>query len=160
MASGAPFPLLDVLRRHNVPLVIIGGHAVAYHGYVRATEDLDIVFRRTAESEQSLICALEEVNACWIGDEIDPQTGIERLHPVTTEFVRGTHLMMLETDHGFLDIFDYIPGFPAASVDELFDSAEQSGEYRYVSLAWLRKMKSATDRSADRLDLERLPEDP
>jgi len=38
---------------HEVPYVIIGGHAVTYHGYVRATEDTDIVFRRTLESESA-----------------------------------------------------------------------------------------------------------
>lgn len=44
MDSGDPFRLIDVLARHNVPFVIIGGHAGTYHGYVRATEDTDIVF--------------------------------------------------------------------------------------------------------------------
>jgi hypothetical protein len=38
------FELLDVLRRHGVQFVIIGGHAVNFHGYGRATEDTDIVF--------------------------------------------------------------------------------------------------------------------
>ena len=33
MASGSPFPLLDVLARHDVPYVVIGGHAVCAHGY-------------------------------------------------------------------------------------------------------------------------------
>lgn len=159
MASGAPFPILDVLRRHEVPLVIIGGHAVAYHGYVRATEDLDIVFRRSTDSETSLFSALQELNAQWIGNEIDPTTGIERAFPITLEYVRCSHLMMLLTNQGFLDIFDYIPGFPEASVDELFDTAEQRGRHRYASLAWLRKMKSAAGRTQDQLDLERLPED-
>jgi hypothetical protein len=69
MESGNPFRLLDVLNSHNVPFVIIGGHAVTYHGFVRATEDTDVVFLRTPESELLLLAALTEVNACWIGNE-------------------------------------------------------------------------------------------
>lgn len=37
MESGAPFRLIDALIKHDVPFVIVGGHAVTYHGYVRAT---------------------------------------------------------------------------------------------------------------------------
>ena len=44
MECGDPFHLLDVLSSHNVPVVIIGGHAVAFHGFVRATEDGSGVF--------------------------------------------------------------------------------------------------------------------
>ena len=158
MDSGNPFQLIDTLRSHDVPLVIIGGHAVTFHGYVRATEDTDIVFQRSAKSERSLLQALKSINAQWIGDEIDPETGIEKIHPVTIEYIQRTHLMMLVTDLGFLDVFDYIPGFPGEAVDELFDSAVEQGSHRYVSLAWLRKMKSAASRPKDRLDLDNLPE--
>ena len=37
--------LLTILRRHAVPFVIIGGHAVNFHGYRRVTEDTDVVWR-------------------------------------------------------------------------------------------------------------------
>ena len=158
MDSGDPFQLIDVLSRHGVPFVIIGGHAVTFHGYVRATEDTDIVYRRSAETEEFLLRALTEVHAHWIGDEIDAKTGIEQTHPVTIEYIRRTHLMMVVTDFGFLDIFDYIPGFPEEAVEQLFDSAVDQGSHKYVSLAWLRKMKSAATRPKDRLDLENLPE--
>jgi hypothetical protein len=49
--------------RHHVPLVVIGGYAVIYHGYVRSTEDVDIVFQRTLESEAALLAALSELDA-------------------------------------------------------------------------------------------------
>jgi len=40
MGNTDPFRLLDVLCCHNVPFVIIGGHAVAYHGFLRANSSL------------------------------------------------------------------------------------------------------------------------
>lgn len=33
--------VLEVLARHGVPFVVIGGHAVNFHGSLRATEDTD-----------------------------------------------------------------------------------------------------------------------
>jgi hypothetical protein len=159
MECGTPFQLIDVLLKHDVPVVIIGGHAVTYHGYVRATEDIDVVFMRTIESEQALLAALTEVNAHWIGDEIDPATGLERVFPVSLSFVQASRLMMLTTDLGYLDIFDFIPGFPDHSVCEIFGSALETDGRKFASLAWLRKMKAATGRVKDQLDLENLPED-
>jgi len=157
MENGDPFHLLDVLSRHDVLFVIIGGHAVTYHGFVRATEDTDVVFRRTPETESSLLDALAEVNACWIGDEIDPATGIERTFPVSLPYIRGSRMMMLVTDFGFLDIFDYIPGCPDEPVEQLFDTAVEHGQYKYASLRWLRAMKEAANRPKDQIDLENLP---
>ena len=39
MESGNLFHVIDLFHQHDIPFVVIGGHAVAYHGYVRATED-------------------------------------------------------------------------------------------------------------------------
>lgn len=160
MDSGDPLRLIDVLAKHKVPFVIIGGHAVAYHGYLRATEDTDVVVLRTPTSDQALFAALGEVNAHWIGDEIDPESGIERTFPVSLDYIRATRLMMLITDFGFLDIFDFIPGHPGDAVEELFNSATESEGRRFASLEWLRKMKQASGRAKDRLDLENLPPAP
>jgi len=157
MENTAPFHLLDVLSNHNVPLVIIGGHAVTYHGYVRATEDTDVVFLRTPESEVALLSALEELKACWIGNELDPKTGIEKTYPVSLPYIRANRLMMLFTDFGFLDLFDFIPGLPQEPVEQLFDTAIECHGRKYVSLPWLRAMKTAANRPKDQIDLENLP---
>ena len=113
----SPSPgLLEVLSKHGVPFVVIGGHAVNLHGVLRATEDTDLLWLRSGEAEANLLRALRELKASFIGDEIDPATGIERTHPVTEAFVRSQRLMMLCTSAGFLDLFDYVLGFPAEPV--------------------------------------------
>ena len=38
----ADLSLFHILQRHGVPFVIVGGHAVNYHGCVRVTEDSDV----------------------------------------------------------------------------------------------------------------------
>lgn len=41
---------LRLLNRKKVEYVIVGGYAVAFHGYVRVTKDLDILFRNTSQN--------------------------------------------------------------------------------------------------------------
>ncbi len=154
-----PNRLIDALCKHRVDFVVIGGLAVNYHGYVRATEDTDIVFLRTEENEVRLAAVLSSINASWISNEIDLATGIEQTFPVTLEFVRASSLMMLVTEFGFLDIFDFIPGLAQASVQELYDTADEYDGVRFSSLRWLRAMKQASNRSKDQEDLASLPQD-
>jgi hypothetical protein len=153
------FSVLHVLRRHRVPFVVVGGHAVNFHGHRRATEDVDVVWLRSPDAERALVAALAEIGAHYISREIDPATGIEATRPATAAYVATTHLMMLWTPtHGFLDLFDFVPNDPAADVMTLFDSSVTGNDgLRYVSLAWLRRMKRAAGRPVDLADLENLP---
>jgi hypothetical protein len=41
---------LRLLNEHQVEYVIVGGYAVAFHGYVRVTKDLDILYRNTPDN--------------------------------------------------------------------------------------------------------------
>lgn len=152
-----PLSVFQLLARAGVQFVIIGGHAVNFHGHVRGTEDADLIFERSPASEAALLEALASIHACWISDDRDPATGLERLVPVSPSYVRGEHLMMLTTDLGFLDLYDYIPGFPETPVAEVFSDSIVLDNLRFVSLRWLRKMKQAAGRHRDLDDLEHLP---
>ena len=105
-----------------------------------------------------MIKALSEINAKYIGRAIDPLTGIQRTYPVTIEYVQTHHLMMLWTKRGFLDLFDYIPGFPDADVRQIYDSSMHLEGLRYASINWLRQMKQVAGRTKDLDDLKNLPE--
>jgi hypothetical protein len=148
--------IFATLKKHGVPFVVVGGHAVIRHGYMRSTEDVDVVWLRTPGSSKALLAALTELNAVWIGKEVDPATRLERTYPVTAAYVNAEHLMMLWTNCGPLDIFDYIPGMPLEPVVQLFDSAAIDDGLAFVSLDWLRKMKLAAARPKDKNDLEEL----
>jgi hypothetical protein len=148
--------LLEILRRHGVPFVAIGGHAVIVHGFRRATEDTDVVWLRSPKSERILLGALSEMEAKYIGKEIDRATGIEKTYPVTLPFIQQSHLMMLWTDLGFLDLFDYIPGMLDEPVEKLFEQSLHAGGLHYASLEHLKAMKRAANRDKDRKDLAEL----
>ena len=152
-------PALQFLRRlrdAGVPFVIVGGHAVVVHGYRRTTDDLDLVWLRTPESESLLLEVLTAINAKWITNEIDPATRLERVEPVSLPYIRSRHLMMLFTEVGFLDLFDYVPGLPQAQVSEFFADSLEADGLRFTSLTWLRRMKEAAGRLKDQLDLQEL----
>jgi hypothetical protein len=151
------FRLFDALNRHAVPFVVIGGHAVNVHGYARATEDTDLLWVRSPSAETSLLRALEELDAHFIGDEIDPANGIERTHPVTAAFIRSQNLMMLCTSAGFVDLFDYVPGCRDVAVTTVLDTALDVRGIRFASLEWLKRMKHAAGRPKDLIDLANLP---
>lgn len=50
--------LLRSLNEHGVDYLLIGGYALAAHGYQRATTDIDVVVAATAESGQRVKDAL------------------------------------------------------------------------------------------------------
>jgi hypothetical protein len=151
--------LLFILHRHGVPFVLIGGHAVNQHGHLRGTDDVDVIWVRSPEADESLLNALASVDAAWIGKEIDPATGIEKLFPVSGPYIASRHLMMLTTKYGFFDLFDYIPGLPEVTAEQaLAESIPTPDGFRCVSLALLRAMKKASGRPKDLDDLSHLPD--
>lgn len=151
-----PIKIFEVLKEYNVDFVIIGGHAVNFHGYIRTTEDFDIIVKDDDENKKRLFDALSNINACWITNEIDPETKIEKTKPVTLSYMSNNHLMMLCTDNGFIDIFDFIPGFPDISTEEIFETSEEFKGLKYMSLDWLIKIKQKSGRPRDLEDIEKL----
>lgn len=51
------------LSTHNVDVVLVGGYAVALHGFVRATGDIDFLYRRNKKNVARLRLALMEFGA-------------------------------------------------------------------------------------------------
>jgi hypothetical protein len=49
---------LKSLISHEVSYLLVGGYAVGYHGYVRATADIDVWIRRDRENAERLVSAL------------------------------------------------------------------------------------------------------
>ena len=49
---------LRLMKAHDVDFVVLGGYAVAFHGYVRNTQDLDILFRADARGVRGVLAAL------------------------------------------------------------------------------------------------------
>ena len=55
--------LLSIFCDRNVEFLVVGAHALAAHGHIRATKDLDIWIRPTPENGGRVIAALREFGA-------------------------------------------------------------------------------------------------
>jgi len=51
---------LKLLKEHNVRYLLIGGYAVGFHGYPRATADMDIWVAIHPENANRIVAALQE----------------------------------------------------------------------------------------------------
>lgn len=100
--------LLGVLIDHDVAFVIVGGFAVAAHGYVRATKDVDICPDPSAQNLERLAAALGELEAEPLGlDDFAPEEF--HLRPDREGLQLGGN-WTLRTKHGRLDVLQHIKG--------------------------------------------------
>ena len=51
---------IESLNKHNVRYLVVGGYAVAFHGYPRYTKDLDIWIELSPDNADNAVKALEE----------------------------------------------------------------------------------------------------
>lgn len=154
--------ILDVLTRHQVAFVVIGGVAVAHHGYIRATKEVDIVPSPDAANLARLWAALVELEArpLEIGefrpDELPVAFGLEAL----LQFGNWA----LATKHGRLELLQHITGKLETLEDyeRLENQADESrlpfGTVAFASYEDLIDLKTIAGRDLDLVDIRALRE--
>lgn len=147
--------LLELLHAKEVRFVVIGGVAVAAHGYVRGTADLDLVPDPDPENLKRVAEALDDLKATL------PTAEDRRFDPTSDGGVirRGGNVTA-DTSFGGLDVVQRARGVPSYSqLDADAVETELLGiPVRVCSLARLREMKEAQRRPEDKADLANLPE--
>jgi len=132
--------------------VLVGGLAVAAHGYIRATADVDIVFSADVDSCDRLAAALAELRAeVALADRQPPKEGI-----TGSWLAEGGHFRFA-TEAGSLDALTAVAGFDygrlaASSIDVEIGATVVA----VCSLEDLLTMKAAGGRARDRADVEEL----
>lgn len=149
--------LLRVLAAHRVELVIIGGFALAAHGVIRGTKDIDIVPDPRSENIGRLAAALRELGAeVMLADDFNPsELG---LVPDEDGLALGGN-WVLRTSLGRLDVMQDVAGvrsyesLRAAAVERDVPGA---GPFWFSGLDDLIAMKAAAGRPQDELDITSL----
>lgn len=59
--------LVETFNKHGVEYVVVGAHAVGWHGYPRATKDIDFLVRPTKENAARVIAALNDFGFGFLG---------------------------------------------------------------------------------------------
>lgn len=135
---------ITCLERSGVDYVLVGSYAMAIHGVVRATGDIDFLYRLTEPNVRRLCAALEEFGA--------PPVVIDKRALLTPDIV---------TQFGEPPYrIDLLNGIDGVTFEQVWKSATHTvigdQDVRVIGQTELRANKSATGRKKDEDDIRRL----
>ncbi|HMO52383.1 MAG TPA: hypothetical protein PKE26_14445 [Kiritimatiellia bacterium] len=135
---------LSLLKTHRVEYMLVGGYAVAFHGYPRFTKDLDVFYRRQTENVARLRAAL--VAFGFGQDDVNDLT-LE----TEGEIIRfGVAPVMI-------DLINHIDGVTYEEADpHVVEGCYGNTPARFIGREHLLKNKRATPRAKDKVDANEL----
>ncbi len=143
-----PFPkdfqdFLKLLDKHKVRCMIIGDYALGFHGYVRATGDLDVFVEVSEENADKLVAVFLEFGfASGVAKEL---------------FLEKGKMVRIGRPPLRLELLTEISG---VTFEEAYVSAELiticDFHVRFIDLLHLVKNKDAAGRPKDKADIEEL----
>jgi len=156
-----PEPLVTALVEHGVEFIVVGGYAVAAHGFPRATKDVDICPNPSDDNLGRLATALEGLEATPIG--LEEFSGEFDLEPNLDGLKMGGNWTLL-TKYGRLDVMQTFSFEDAPDGEgDYRDLASRAIERdflghraRFCSYGDLLRMKRAAGRAQDKVDVESL----
>lgn len=138
---------LECLNAAGVEYLLIGGHAVAFHGYSRVTSDMDVWINRTPENAEWVLTAIRRFFS-------DPMTGLvaaQLLDPeIVTHFGVRPHLIEILNRVSGGDFSKAWPRRIATTYDGV--------PVNILGIEDLKQNKLASGRHKDLADLENLPQ--
>jgi hypothetical protein len=135
---------VELLNSHEVRYLIVGGYAVAYHGYPRATGDIDFFVERSPENARKLETVLAEF-------------GFGALGLTAQDFLQPGTVVQLGYPPNRIDLLTGISGSDFATAWSRRVDADFEGlPLRFIDLETLRSNKVATGRPKDLSDLDAL----
>jgi predicted nucleotidyltransferase len=136
-----------VLNQHGVKYIMVGGFATRFHGFDRATDDLDMWLKDTVENRQHLRHAFKDLG---YGDF----SSLEMMDfvPGWTSFYVGSGIE--------LDIMTYMKGLENYSFEECLSKASIADldgvEVPFLHINHLIDNKKAVNREKDQVDVRQL----
>jgi hypothetical protein len=136
---------LRLLNTHNVEYLLIGGYAVGYHGYPRATNDMDIWIAIHPDNAERMVTVLRVF-------------GFETPDLSSELFLQDHSIVRMGLPPMRIEVLTTISGVEfaacyAARVTTMIDGVEVN----LISLPDLKVNKQASGRYKDLDDLEHLP---
>lgn len=136
---------LKLLAEHDVRYLIVGGYAVGYHGYPRATGDMDVWVDATLANAERLVMALREFG--FDVPELEPELFLQ-----PDRVVRMGHPPLQ------IELLTSVSGVAFSECYSTREQDEINGTPMYViGLEKLKENKRASGRHKDLDDLENLP---
>lgn len=136
---------LKLLNDHEADYLLVGGYAVGYHGYPRATVDLDIWIKRNRENAKKLVTIVKRFG-------FDVKELNEALFTSKEKIIRMGHPPLRIELLTSLSGVDFQECYEHRIVDTVDDV-----QINIIGLDCLKKNKAAAGRHKDFDDLEHLP---
>lgn len=134
----------NLLTKHRVDFIVVGAYAMAAHGYVRATMDVDVFVRPTRSNAKRLGAALREF-------------GFGALAQQWEEFMRDDVMVALGYEPNRIDLLTWISGVSFAEAWRTRTTLRLGTlTLPALSRVALLKNKTSSDRLKDRADAEAL----
>ena len=137
---------LRSLSDHGVEYLLIGGHAVAYHGYVRPTQDMDVWIAVSPDNAQRMVTAVEGFFGCKL-EGLAPEWFLDSEQ--VTRFGVRPNLIEIVTK---IDGGEFRTAYPDRIVSDL-----DGLRVNIIALADLKRNKRASGRNKDLADIDNLP---
>lgn len=136
---------LSLLRSHGVEYLLIGGYAVGYHGYPRATQDMDIWIAIHPQNAKRMVAALQEF-------------GFDTPELSVDLFLQDKSIVRMGIPPMRIEVVTTISGvrFEECYVERVVTTIDEV-EVNLISLHHLKVNKKASGRYKDLDDLEHLP---
>jgi predicted nucleotidyltransferase len=136
---------LQLLNAHRVEYLLVGGYAVGYHGYPRATVDMDIWIGKGLDTARKMVTVLKEF-------------GFDVPNLSADLFLKDDQIVRMGVPPVRLEIFTTIPGVRfedcyESRIEDVMDGIK----VQLISLEDLKQNKKASGRNKDLNDLENLP---
>jgi predicted nucleotidyltransferase len=132
------------LNDNGVRYLVVGGYAVALHGYPRYTKDMDVWVEMTAENASKVVKALD-------------QFGFGSLGLKEADFIVPDQIVQLGYPPRRIDILTTLAGVEFSECYPTLTTVDMEGvSVNFIDLENLRKNKRATGRHQDLADLENL----
>jgi predicted nucleotidyltransferase len=135
---------IEALNSKQVRYLVIGGYAVALHGYPRYTKDLDVWVEMSADNAQRVVEALEAFGFGTLGLE-------------AADFLEAGQIIQLGYPPARIDIITRPSGVKFEESYQTRVEVELGGvRVKFIGLEELKKSKRAAGRMQDMADLENL----
>lgn len=136
---------LQLLNAHQVEYLLIGGYAVGYHGYPRATVDMDVWVAINSANAEKIVTVLSEFG--FQSPELNTELFLEEKRIVRM----GVPPLRIEVTTGIDGV-----EFDECYAERILDSID--GEpVNLINLRHLKINKQASGRPKDLNDLDHLP---
>ncbi len=138
--------LLTALADAGAEFVVLGGHAVAYHGHPRATKDLDVLVRATPANAACVYRALATFGA-----------PLNEFDVTAADFANYDGVLQIGVPPRRIDIINRADGISFDDAIQAGDGFELEGRrVPVIGRQALLRNKRATGREQDLADLEAL----